>query len=73
MDQSLQGRGIGRGLVRDASLRVIQAADTIGIRGMIVHALSEEAKSFYERVGFEPSPLDSMVLMVTLSDLKASV
>ncbi|HMH66816.1 MAG TPA: GNAT family N-acetyltransferase [Pinirhizobacter sp.] len=73
VDQSLQGRGIGRGLVRDASLRVIQAADTIGIRGMIVHALSEEAKSFYERVGFEPSPLDSMVLMVTLSDLKASV
>ena len=73
VDQSLQGKGIGRALVRDAGLRVIQAADTIGIRGMIVHALSDEAKSFYERVGFEPSPIDPMMLMVTLADLKASL
>lgn len=73
VDQSLQGRGLGRALVRDAGLRVIQAADTIGIRGMIVHALSDEAKSFYERIGFEPSPIDPMMLMVTLADLKASL
>lgn len=73
VDQSLQGRGLGRALVRDAGLRVIQAADTIGIRGMIVHALSAEAKSFYEGIGFEPSPIDPMMLMVTLTDLKASL
>lgn len=73
VDQSLQGRGLGRALVRDAGLRVIQAADTIGIRGMIVHALSAEAKSFYERIGFEPSPIDPMMLMVTLADLQASL
>lgn len=73
VDQSLQGKGVGRALVRDAGLRVIQAADTIGIRGMIVHALSAEAKAFYERTGFEPSPLDPMTLMVTLTDLKASL
>ena len=73
VDQSLQGRGVGRALVRDAGLRVIQAADTIGIRGMIVHALSAEAKSFYERIGFEPSPIDPMMLMVTLADLKANL
>lgn len=73
VDQSLQGRGLGRALVRDAGLRVIQAADTIGIRGMIVHALSAEAKSSYERIGFEPSLIDPMMLMVTLADLKASL
>lgn len=73
VDQSLQGKGVGRALVRDAGLRVIQAADTIGIRGMIVNALSAEAKAFYERIGFEPSPLDPMTLMVTLADLKASL
>ncbi|MFC6672819.1 GNAT family N-acetyltransferase [Marinobacterium aestuariivivens] len=72
VDQSLQGRGFGRALVRDAGLRVIQAADTIGIRGMIVYALSEEAKAFYEGVGFEPSPIDPMMLMVTLADLKGA-
>jgi predicted N-acetyltransferase YhbS len=73
VDRSMQGKGLGRALMRDAALRVIQAADTIGIRGMITHALSLEAKAFYEQVGFEPSPLDPMTLMITLNDLKASL
>jgi predicted N-acetyltransferase YhbS len=73
VDQSLHGRGLGRALVKDAGQRVIQAADTIGIRGMLVHALSGDAKAFYERIGFEPSPLDPMMLMVSLHDLKASL
>lgn len=73
VDQSQQGYGVGRALVRDAALRVLQAADTIGIRGIIVHALSAQAKAFYEQIGFEPSPLDPMTLMVTLADLKASL
>ena len=72
IDRSVQGKGIGRALVRDAALRVAQAADTIGIRGMVVQALTDEAKVFYERLGFEPSPLDPMLLMVTLADLEAS-
>jgi predicted N-acetyltransferase YhbS len=72
VDRSLQGQGVGRALVRDAGHRVIQAADTIGIRGLIVLALSDDAKAFYEKVGFEPSPLDPMILMMTLADLKAS-
>ena len=73
VDQSQQGSGLGRALVRDAAQRVIQAADAIGIRGMLVHALTEDAKAFYERVGFEPSLLDPMTLMVTLDDLKAAL
>ena len=70
IDRSLQGSGIGRALVRDACLRVIAAADAIGIRGMIVHALSENARAFYERVGFDPSPLDPMTLMASIGDLR---
>ena len=73
VDHSLHDGGIGRALVRDAWLRVIAASDAIGIRGMIVHALSESARAFYERVGFEPSPLDPMTLMVTITDLRAGV
>lgn len=45
---------------------------TIGIRGVITHALTPAAKSFYERVGFAVSPLDAMTLMITLSDLTAA-
>ncbi|HIA2510706.1 TPA: GNAT family N-acetyltransferase [Escherichia coli] len=73
VDTSLHGQGIGRALVRDAGLRVIQVAETIGIRGMLVHALSDEAREFYQRVGFVPSPMDSMMLMVTLGDLSMIV
>ena len=69
VDQTLHGKGFGRSLVRDAGLRVIQAADAIGIRGMTVHALSDDAKAFYEKIGFESSPIDSYLLMITLPDL----
>jgi GNAT superfamily N-acetyltransferase len=72
VDQDFQGKGLGRALVRDAGYRVVQAADVIGIRGLIVHALSAEARAFYEAVGFASSPLNPMTLMITLSDLKAS-
>ncbi|HBJ0321376.1 TPA: GNAT family N-acetyltransferase [Escherichia coli] len=70
IDKSLQGQGIDRAMVRDAGLRVLQAAEVIGIRGMLVHALSDQAREFYLRVGFEPSPVDSMILMATLADLQ---
>jgi GNAT superfamily N-acetyltransferase len=70
VDSALHGKGVGRALVRDAGMRVLQAADVIGLRGMMVQALSDEAKVFYEHVGFEPSPIDPRLLMITLADLK---
>jgi len=60
-------------LVRDAARRIVCAADTIGVRGIIVHALSADAARFYAHLGFEPSPLDPLTLMVTLSDIRASL
>jgi predicted N-acetyltransferase YhbS len=70
---SHHGQGIGRALFQDAALRVIAAADAIGIRGMVVHALSEQARDFYLRLGLDESPLDSMTLMATVADLRAAV
>ena len=69
VDQTLHGKGFGRALVRDAGMRVMQAADVIGIRGMTVNALSDNAKAFYEKIGFKPSPLDPRLLMISLPDL----
>jgi GNAT superfamily N-acetyltransferase len=71
VDRSLHGKGIGRGLVRDACLRVLQAADILGIRGIVVHALSLEAKFFYEKMGFDAAKNDPMMLMITLNDLRS--
>jgi len=70
IDESFQGKGMGRALVRDACLRVLSAAEVIGIRGILVHALSDEAQVFYKNVGFSPSPLDPMTLMVTLAEIR---
>lgn len=69
IDQTYQGRGFGRALVRDAGLRLINAAEILGIRGVLVHAISDDARAFYEAVGFLPSPSDPMMLLVGLHDL----
>jgi GNAT superfamily N-acetyltransferase len=69
IDQAHQGRGLGRALVRDAGLRLLNAAEILGIRGVLVHAISDNARAFYEAVGFLPSPSDPMMLMVGLDDL----
>lgn len=70
VDRIYQGQGVGRSLFRDSAMRLTQAADIIGIRGIIVHAISAEAKAFYLALGFEPSPIDHMTLMITLADVK---
>ncbi len=73
VDKSLHGQGVCRALVRDTGLRVIWLSEAIAIRGMLVHALSDEAREFYLRVGFEPSLIDPMMSMVTLGDLIGSL
>lgn len=73
VDHSHGGRGLGRALLQDAGWRVLNAADAIGIRGLLVHALDADARSFYHHLGFESSPLDPATLMITLKDLRASL
>jgi GNAT superfamily N-acetyltransferase len=68
IDLRFQGRGIGSALLRDAVLRTMQAAEIAGIRAILVHAISESAKRFYERSGFIPSPIDPMTLMITVAE-----
>jgi GNAT superfamily N-acetyltransferase len=72
VERSFQKHGLGGALVRDAATRVVQAADLIGIRGILLHAISPEAKAFYLALGFEASPLEPMTLMATLADIQAT-
>jgi GNAT superfamily N-acetyltransferase len=69
VDRAFHGRGLGAALLRDSVLRTRQAADVIGMRAMAVHAISADAKRFYERYGFTESPIDPMTLMISLADL----
>ena len=71
----MRGRALrlGAALLRDAILRTLQAAEIAGIRAILVHAISEDAKKFYERSGFYPSPVDPMTLMITLADAEKAL
>jgi len=66
-----QGKRIGRALLNDALRRILQATEIAGIRAVLVHAMSEKAKAFYETWGFYPCPLDPLMLVITLAEIKA--
>ena len=66
VDQRWQGKGLGAALLQDAALRAAQAAAILGVRGLLVHAISEEAKGFYEHYGFAASPNNPMTLVLSL-------
>lgn len=73
VDRACQGRGLGAALLRDALLRTLSAAAIVGIRAVLLHAVSAEAKRFYEHAGFMPSPLDPMTMMITLADVERAL
>jgi len=65
-----QGRGLGAGLLKDAMLRTLQAADIAGIRALVVHAKDENARRFYEHFGFLSSPTDPLHLYLLIKDIR---
>jgi GNAT superfamily N-acetyltransferase len=70
VDRRHQGRGVGRSLLQDAMLRCATAAESIGVRAVVVHAMNEEARAWYLRFGFEASPTDPLHLILLMKDLK---
>ncbi|MEU6713773.1 GNAT family N-acetyltransferase [Nonomuraea sp. NPDC046802] len=74
VDSSTQKQGLGRALLRDALIRVGNAADEIGVRALLIHAKDEQAKEFYMRQAeFEPSPTDPLHLFLLMKDLKKAL
>jgi GNAT superfamily N-acetyltransferase len=71
VDQHHQGIGVGRSLLQNAMLRCGQASEQLGIKALLVHAKDEDARRFYERFGFEPSPTDPLHLLLLMKDLRA--
>jgi GNAT superfamily N-acetyltransferase len=68
VDKTFHGQGVGAGLLRDAVLRTVQAAEIAGIRAILVHAISEAAKQFYEKYGFVASPVDPLTVMIAVAE-----
>jgi GNAT superfamily N-acetyltransferase len=73
VDLSEQGRGLGRGLLKDALLRAFQAAELVGSRAVVTHAKDEAAKLFYQKFSFEPSPLNELHLYLLMKDVRGLI
>ena len=70
VDRKERNKGLGKHLLRDAITRSVQAADIVGVRAILVHALHEDARSFYAHFEFEPSPTDPLHLLLLIKDAR---
>jgi GNAT superfamily N-acetyltransferase len=70
LDRHEQRQGLGSALLKDALIRANRASDEIGARAVLVHAKDDEARTFYERFDFEPSPTDPLHLFLLMKDIR---
>jgi GNAT superfamily N-acetyltransferase len=73
VDKRWSGQGVGSGMLRDAILKTIEASEYAGIRALLVHAIDEEARRFYEKWNFQPSQVEPLTLMITLQDARKAL
>lgn len=73
VDKGEQGTGLGKALLKDALARIAQAADIVGARAVLVHAIDDQARKFYQHFDFEPSPVHELQLMLLLKDLRKAL
>ncbi len=72
VDRKEQGYGLGKNLLRDAILRSVEASEIIGVRALLVHALNDAARAFYEHFDFESSPTDRLHLLLLIRDARSA-
>ena len=73
VDISMQGQGLGKGLLKDALLRILTISENLGVRAVLVHAKDEKAKNFYHQFGFESSPVNEYHLYLLIKDIQATI
>lgn len=73
VDLGWQGRGLGSDLLRDAILRTIQASELAGIKAILVHAIDQTAAQFYSSQGFHSSPINDLLLLLSLQEVMRSL
>ena len=70
VDVNYQGKGLGGHLLKDAMIRALKVSEHIAAKALLVHALSEDAKKFYEGFGFTESPINPMTLFLSIATIK---
>jgi GNAT superfamily N-acetyltransferase len=73
VDATEKGRGLGKALLFDALRRVEEAADIIGVRAVMVHAIDDSARRFYQNFDFVQSPVEPFQLMLMMKDIRKAL
>ena len=73
VDISMQGQGLGKGLLKDALLRILTISENLGVRAVLIHAKDDKAKNFYRQFGFESSPVNEYHLYLLIKDIQATI
>ena len=71
VDHRAQGLKLGGALLKEAVHRAVMVSQHAGVRALLVHALHDRAKEFYEHYGFQESPVHPMTLMLRLNTVKS--
>jgi GNAT superfamily N-acetyltransferase len=70
VDRTAQGKSLGKAMVKDALIRIAAAADIVGARAAMVHAIDAQAAAFYRNFDFVPCPDNDLHLMLLMKDLR---
>lgn len=73
VDVRWQHRGLGADLLKDALVRCHTAASGVGIAAVLVHALPDAARAFYQHAGFVPSPIHPLTLLLPIGAIDAAL
>jgi GNAT superfamily N-acetyltransferase len=75
VDVDHEGKGLGAALLQDVFARLVELSVEIGCRGLLVHAESAEARTFYLHLvpEFEPSPTDELHLVLLMKDIRRTL
>jgi ribosomal protein S18 acetylase RimI-like enzyme len=69
VSNAAQGQGVGKMLLADAIKRTLAVSDQIAIYTIVVDAINENAKGFYEQFGFTRISDDSPRLFLPLKSI----
>jgi GNAT superfamily N-acetyltransferase len=71
VDREFRGIGLGSELLSDATRRCLAASDIVGARGVVAHAIDDDAIRFYQHHGFMLSPLGERVMLLPIETVRA--
>lgn len=73
VDRTDVGKGLAKGMMKDAMQRALEASQTIGARALIVHAADDALISFYTQFGFQAFPTGSRTLFLPIETISAAL